>query len=337
LAYVTTNLLKTNNKCVKIVFNGLKNHVTIAPDPKTPKLQKLMKKASSYFILASSMLSFTAGITKAQTGKSAQTTLQAPPNTITVDGNLKDWGDSLRYYNDEKKFYYTLANDKTTLYAAIRIPERMDQMKTLHVGITLGIDIHGKKKETFAITFPLADPGSTPEFPKPQSDNGEITKEDRDELLRERVTKLRNIKVEGFKDIEGDMITTSNTYGIKAAIDYDAQGNLVYELAIPLQFFHADEKDIAKNEWAFNFKINGVQRPAGANGSANSDHQSSGGMSGMGGGGGRGGRGGGMGGGGGRGGRGGRGGGMGGNSTDGASHSEMSKSSDFWEKFYLAK
>jgi hypothetical protein len=203
----------------------------------------------------------------------------------------------------------------------------------------LGIDPHGKKKETFSITFPLADPGSPLEFPKPQNDNnGEITKEDRDELMRERVTKLRNIKVEGFKDIEGDMITTSNTYGIKAAIDYDEKGNLVYELAIPLQFFHADEKEMAKNEWAFNFKINGVQKPAGAGATANSDHQGGGGMSGMGGGG-RGGRGGGggMGGGGGRGGRGGRGGGMGGGSTDGTSHSEMSKSSDFWEKFYLAK
>src|ERR1700754_5336008 len=112
-----------------------------------------MKKASPYFILAFTMLSFTTGITQAQTGKSAQTTLQAPATAITVDGNLKDWGDSLRYYNDEKKFYYTLANDKTTLYAAIRIPERMDQMKTLHAGITLGIDTHGKKKESFSLTF----------------------------------------------------------------------------------------------------------------------------------------------------------------------------------------
>jgi len=296
-----------------------------------------MKKASPYFILAFTTLSFTTSITQAQTTKPAQTILQAPPAAIKVDGNLKDWGDSLRYYNDEKKFYYTLANDKTTLYAAIRVPERLDQIKTLRAGITLGIDPRGKKKETFAITFPLADPGSTPDFAKPQNENGEVTQEDRDELMRERVTKLRNIKVEGFKDIEGDMITTSNTYGIKAAIDYDEKGNLVYELAIPLQFFHVDEKEMAKNEWAFNFKINGVQKPAGANAAAGADHQGAG-MSGGGMGGGRGGRGGGgMGGGGGRGGRGGRGGGMGGGSTDGASHSEISKSSDFWEKFYLAK
>ncbi|MGZ3999933.1 MAG: hypothetical protein ACXVIY_04865 [Mucilaginibacter sp.] len=35
--------------------------------------------------------------------KPATNTLQAPPAGITVDGDLKDWGDSLRYYDAEKK------------------------------------------------------------------------------------------------------------------------------------------------------------------------------------------------------------------------------------------
>ena len=283
-----------------------------------------MKKISPYIVLAFTAPLFVINAANAQTKRSSQTTLQNPPTAINVDGSLKDWGDSLRYYNDEKKIHYTLANDKTTLYAAIRIDERMDQVRTLNAGITLSIDTKGKKKETFAITFPLADPGSTPDFGKRKDPNSEITKEDRDELMRERVTKLRNIKVEGFKDIEGDMITTSNTYGIKAAIDYDAEGNLVYEMAIPLNFFHDD--DITKNEWAFNFKINGLQRPKGE-GAENPDHQSGG----FGSGGGRGGRGGG---GGGRGGRGGRGGAGGGT---GSGVGELARSVDFWEKFYLAK
>jgi esterase/lipase superfamily enzyme len=36
------------------------------------------------------------------------------------------------------------------------------------------------------------------------------------------------------------MITTSNTYGIKAAIDYDAKGSLVCEAAIPFKFLPGD-------------------------------------------------------------------------------------------------
>ncbi|MFA6248556.1 MAG: hypothetical protein WC615_16570 [Mucilaginibacter sp.] len=138
----------------------------------------------------------------------------------------------------------------------------------------------------------------------------------------------------GFKDIDNGMITTSNTYGIKAAIDYDADGNLVYEAAIPLKFFHAD--DIAKNDWAFNFKINGMQKPdrsaqsGDAQGGGGRGGMGGGGHGGMGGGGGRGGMGGG--------GRGGRGGGMGrGGNSSSADRSEIFKSIDFWEKFSLSQ
>jgi hypothetical protein len=238
-----------------------------------------------------------------------------PPANLVIDGNLTDWGDSLRYRNEEKNIKYTLANDKENLYAAIRISDRLEQARVLNSGITISIDTHGKKKETFSMTFPLRYPGTpAPAFTGFKDDGGEITKEEREELTRERITTLRSIKMTGFKDIENDMITTSNTYGIKAAVDYDADGNLVYEAAIPLKFFHAD--DIAKNEWAFNFKINGMQKPE--RGTQSGDSQGGGGRGGMGGGG----RGGGM--------------GRGGNSGN-TDRSEIFKSIDFWEKFSLSQ
>lgn len=269
---------------------------------------------------------------KAQATKQGQNLLP-PPSAIIIDGNLNDWGDSLRYHNEERNLSYTLANDNDNLYAVIRISDRLEQARVLNAGITLSIDTRGKKKETFKITFPLRDPGypQVPDSKRPD-DNGEITKADRDELMRERITSLRNIKVEGFKDIDYDMITTSNTYGFKAAINYDAEGNLVYETAIPLKFFHAD--NTAKSEWAFNFKINGMQKPTmNANSGDAKGGRGGGGMNG-----GRGGMSGGGGGMGGRGGRGGHGGGMGRGNTDGSTdRSEMFKSVDFWGKFYLAK
>jgi len=285
-----------------------------------------MKKVYPAFVLALAAQLLTAHHSSAQNTKNS---LQGPPTNINVDGDLKEWGDSLRYYNDEKKLNYALANDKDYLYAAIRVSDRLDKMKALNAGITLTIDPKGKKKDSFALTFPLAAPGEKPEFPKPKDDNGEITQADRDELMRERITKLRYIKVVGFKDIEDDMITTSNTYGIKTAINYDANGDLVYEAAIPLSFFHAGSETF-KSEWAFNFKINGFQRSTGG-GTGEGDHDSGFGGGGRGG---RGGMGGGMGGSrGGRGGRGGMGGGMGRGAAGGAG--EMSKSIDFWEKYYL--
>src|SRR5215216_913690 len=104
-----------------------------------------MKKTAICIIipLAAQLLSAVAG---AQTSKTGQLRLLPPPPTIKVDGNAQDWGDSLRYFNEDRKLNYALANDQTTLYAAIKITDKMDQMRSLNAGITLSIDPNGKKK-----------------------------------------------------------------------------------------------------------------------------------------------------------------------------------------------
>ena len=254
--------------------------------------------------------------------------LQPPPANIVVDGDLKDWGDSLRYYNQDKQLNYSLANDQDNLYMAIRINDHSEQVRVLRAGLTLGIDTRGKKKESFTMTFPVGDQsaqGMAENAMDLQGGSNDVKQQDREELSKAKLTKLREIKVTGFKDIESETMTTSNTYGFKVAIDYDKDGNLVYEAAIPLKFFHAD--DLSKNEWAFNFKINGITRPGQDKNSADHEGMPRGGAGGFAGGGGRGGR---MGGGHGR--------RMGGgdNNTP-IDHSELSKSVDFWEKYYLAR
>jgi YD repeat-containing protein len=264
----------------------------------------------------------------AQSSKTAGT-LQPPPPKIVIDGDLKEWGDSLRYYNAEKKLNYAIANTRDTLYMAIRINDRSEQMRILRAGLTFSIDPKGKKKETYSITFPLNMNGSasTADLRGKDEAPGEVTQQERDELMQERLTTLRGIKVTGFKDVEDEMITTSNTYGFQTAVNYDSNGYLVCEAAIPMSFFHVD--DPSKNEWAFNFRINGLQQKPRASGGEQE--------SGEGGRGGRGGSMGGGGGGGGRGGHGGRGGGSHGSTSGEAGHDALFKSEDFWEKFYLAR
>lgn len=284
------------------------------------------------FALTAIALQLAIANTSAAQSKQKSNTLQPPPPNVKIDGDLQEWGDSLRYYNEEKKLNYTLANDKDNLYMAIRVNDRLEQARILGAGLTLSIDTKGKKKDAYTLTFPVADANNhngmgMMNARKPGED---ITQEDRDEMLRAHLTNLRDIKVTGFKDIEGDMITTTNTYGIKVGINYDANGYLVYEAAIPLKFFGTYKPD--KDEWAFNFKINSLTKPSeNGGGEGGSMRGGRGGMGGMGGGmrggdGMRGGRGGGM-----------RGGGMSGNSSGSgmSDRSELFKSVDFWEKFYL--
>jgi uncharacterized membrane protein YgcG len=249
-------------------------------------------------------------------------TLQPPPSNIAIDGNIKEWGDSLRYYNTEKKINFAVANTKDTLYMAIRVNDRSEQTRILKAGLTFSIDPKGKRKDTYSLTFPLNVGGSAPKTDF--SNIGDVSPQERAELQKERLTTLRGIKCVGFKDIEDEMITTANTYGIKAAVNYDDNDYLVCEAAIPLSFFHVD--DINKNEWAFNFKINGITKPVPTHSGDDDNSASSGG---------------------GRGGRGVGGGGMGGgrgghksgdqSMNNGLGSSPLFKTEDFWEKFYMAK
>ena len=292
-----------------------------------------MKKNLSFGCAISMQLLFAIAV-PAQS-KTNSNTLQPPPPAVKIDGKLDEWGDSLRYYNEEKKLNYTLANDNDNLYAAIRINDRSEQARILGAGLTLSINTKGKKKGDYTLTFPIAEAGMNNRLGMgARKPDESITQEDRDQLIRARLTKLRDIKVTGFKDIEGDIITTTNTYGIKTAIDYDANGYLIYEASIPLKLFGSFKA--GKDEWAFNFKINGLTKPEMGEGGM----RRGGGAGGMGGGGGGGG---GMGGGmrgGGMGGR--RGGGMRsgsniGENTASADRAELFKYVDFWEKYFLNK
>jgi len=259
-------------------------------------------------------------------GQDKNAILMPPPPKIVVDGSISEWGDSLRYYNPEKHWNYAIANTKDTLYLAIRFNDRVDQVRVLRAGLTFSIDPKGKKKEAYNITFPLNTETNVSLRSLKDTGMAESTKQEREELMRERLTSLRGIKAVGFKDIEDEMITTSNTYGIQTAVNYDDNGYLVCEAAIPLQYFHVD--DLTKNEWSFNFRLNGIERKPQQEGSeqegqGGGDHR--GGMNSGGGGGGMGG-----------GHRGGRGGSSGRGQSMSGEQGELAKSTDFWVKFFLA-
>jgi YD repeat-containing protein len=202
-----------------------------------------MRKNYFYLLCTATTQLLAAGICSAQ---STTLALKAPLTAIVVDGNAQEWGDSLSYYNPEKKVHYTIANDKDNLYLVVKTKDPMQQDNILNAGITFSIDTKGRKKSAYSTTFPEAG-GST----------GGVGKSIEEKTLLARFTKVKKIGVNGFKDVSEDEIATTNDYGIHIAMDYDQQGNLIYEEAIPLALFHAG--DLAKNEWSFNIKINGME------------------------------------------------------------------------------
>jgi len=274
-----------------------------------------MKKITTIICLTG--LQFLAVAAVMAQAKTAANTLQIPSAAFKVDGDIKEWGDSLRYYNAESKLNYSLANDKENIYIAVRINNALQQKKILAAGITFTFDPKGKKKSTYTVTFPVAQ-GTNGLNPAPGA---------QDEALAASLTKLRQIKVTGFPDIESDVMSTTNTYGFRVAMKYDnVDGSLFYEATVPLKFFGSFNAD--KDAWSFNFKINGVPRPeidryeqtgAGRGRAGARTMRGGGGGGGMppGGGGGA------------------PGGGREGGSNYVMDHPEVFKPSDFWEKLYL--
>lgn len=207
-----------------------------------------MKKVSTLIYIAGLQL-FAVAVSVAQT-KSAANTLPAPPSGIKVDGEVAEWTtDTLHYYNAESKLNYGLANDAENIYIAIRINDVTEQKRVLGAGITFTFDPKGKKKSTYTVTFPI-----------PQtSTNGLQAQMPQDEKLLAGLTKLRQIKVTGFPEIESDVMSLTNSYGFRVAIKYDNAGYLIYEASVPLKFF-GDAKS-GKDAWSFNFKVNGLPYP----------------------------------------------------------------------------
>jgi len=274
-------------------------------------------KSFPFFLLCTT-LSMVGAQVFSQSGSNLKT-IKPPLHPIVVDGNLKDWGDSLGYYNEAKKINYALADDKENLYFAIRIENRAQQEQAMHNGITLAFNPEGKKKEMYSLTFPSPDRDENNLFAMPKADHAiteqQLKQEDMDERRKADLLKLRDIRVKGFPDVETDHITTANTYGIKTVLQFDDSGALVYEAAIPIKMLHSD---LNSKPWVFDIKINSF---ASGNHDGLKPPSANGGMSGMNGGGGM--RGSGM-----------RGGGMnGGGYSGGSSDTNQGKAVEIKDKF----
>jgi hypothetical protein len=247
------------------------------------------------------------------------------PADIKVEGKLKEWPNQLQAYNKTTQLYYTLANDGQNLYLAVQSTDQTNSRKIIAGGISLTINTEGKKKDkgAFLVTFPVESQSAMRgQFRRRGGAGGQQGGLDSAAIVAMRkqvVASAKEITVSGFTAITDSVISIYNEYGIKAAVDYDAKGNLVYELALPLKLLNISVD--APKEFAYNIKVNGLQ--FGSRGGDSGGNQGGGGF---GGGGRRGGSGGGGFGGGGRGG------------SDGAADLQtMMSPTDFWGKYLLIK
>jgi len=186
----------------------------------------------------------------------AQTRKSIAPSTINfksaikIDGDLSEWGDSLRYYFEKQDLRYEIANDGAHLYVAMQVKDGAWQMQALHQGFNFTINKEGKKKDGASITFPLPDRESLRALAA--KDKDEKPSDARKGILGT----VRGIYVKGMTDVVDGLISLENNYGIKTAVAIDSNDALCYEAVIPLKRIGISFNDTG--ELAFNIKINGV-------------------------------------------------------------------------------
>ena len=209
-------------------------------------------------------------------------TLRIPANTM-IDGKATEWNNQFQAYNSNTGVFYTIANDDKNLYLVIKSADQMNNNKIMAGGINFTVNTAGKKNEkgAYTIVFPLIDmagfrgqtrqvtvmraPGGGDNIrmdigsgggPPGQLDSAAIAAR-----RKKAISMVKEIKLLGFTaDIPDTVISIFNEYSIKAALDYDAKGNLVYEMAIPLKYLHLSTDN--PSEFAYNIKINGLNLSA---------------------------------------------------------------------------
>ncbi len=177
------------------------------------------------------------------------------PSDVKIDGKLTEWTEKQLSTDRTAKIKYIIANDDKNLYVVIKTADRSTIMRIMSAGITVALNPEGKKKETYAVTFPVIKQKDLAETRI--ASGGE--RPDINSMQQTMRSKMIIMSVKGFPSIELDQISIYNNYGLKTAIDFDEQNNLCYEAAIPLSLLSLS---INQSEpLACNIKINGFKMP----------------------------------------------------------------------------
>lgn len=194
-----------------------------------------------------------------------ETSVLAPKN-IKIDAKLTEWDDTFQAYNKTTEIFYTISNDDKNLYLVIKSTDPINNNKIIAGGINFTINNTGKKKDKdgYVITFPLVDIAAMRnQILSMASTGGAGNNREPDSaaianMRKKALSMVKEIKLAGFAatDIPDSVVSIYNEYGLKAAIDYDAKGNLTCEMAVPLKYIHLITP--GTKEFNYNIKLNGL-------------------------------------------------------------------------------
>lgn len=165
------------------------------------------------------------------TASSAARFAASPP---AIDGQTADWTDSLRY-DPTSKLQYQVLNDSRTVYLRLKVADQSTQARVLRRGLTVWLDTTGRSQRQFGVRFPLGGPPP----PNQTAPDPEASLADRRARRALALADLREMELLNYKGSkEATLTDAQSSLGVKAALGFNAQDDLIYELAVPLRLLY---------------------------------------------------------------------------------------------------
>jgi hypothetical protein len=193
-----------------------------------------------------------AGGPKVPPGKIKSVYVATPP---TIDGQASEWTDSLQY-DANSKMQYGVLNDGRTLYLRVKINDMPTQAKFAYLGTVVWLDSTGRNQQQLGIRYPL--PVDLESLPKgeqrPAGAMGPSAAErqaDHQARLRQVLLNFKEMELLNFRGSKEPVLADAQSLlGVKAALALDPQGNLIYELAVPLRLIYKRVPNLAAGQAA---------------------------------------------------------------------------------------
>lgn len=139
-------------------------------------------------------------------------------------------------YDVDQKLFYLITNDSANLYINLKAADQSTQKKILMFGLTVWIDKDAKNKKNTGLRFPVPNEGD------PENNNRPMVQGlDFNEIKQEIVDNANEIELIGFSGKNSsEIISTLANNAIHAAMFMDTNGDLLYQLCIPLKQLEID-------------------------------------------------------------------------------------------------
>jgi len=163
---------------------------------------------------------------------------QTPSNSwaavpVTADGILNEWKTPLKYFDEKSQLAYEISNDATNLYVAVSTMNDATQVNIMRAGISVGVNIKGKKKINTAVTYPFID-GKILFAQRRHGGDGRPSSQIPEDVYDQLRPHMGNAEIKGMIGLEdGTIDVTQHRTGIIAALSL-GNDTLNAEFVIPL-------------------------------------------------------------------------------------------------------